>query len=137
MQCFLLQPWPHNEPGGSVRGERANFTRLVLGCIEAKFRKEILVRIAICFEKKIEKKELVGKLSPRSTQCTPLHRFRIRTDSEVEKSLKEHPVDPNRGEERTLLAQTTQRKYEKNERRSINSLSNTSAKISCAEKKAA
>ena len=23
-------------PGGSVRGERANFTRLVLGCIEAK-----------------------------------------------------------------------------------------------------
>ena len=24
-------------PGGSVRGERANFTRLVLGCIEAKF----------------------------------------------------------------------------------------------------
>ena len=27
------------EPGGSVRGERANFTRLVLGCIEAKFCK--------------------------------------------------------------------------------------------------
>ena len=26
-------------PGGSVRGERANFTRLVLGCIEAKFCK--------------------------------------------------------------------------------------------------
>ena len=25
------------EPGGSVRGERAIFTRLVLGCIEAKF----------------------------------------------------------------------------------------------------
>ena len=24
------------EPGGSVRGEWANFTRLVLGCIEAK-----------------------------------------------------------------------------------------------------
>ena len=24
-------------PGGSVRGERANFTRLGLGCIEAKF----------------------------------------------------------------------------------------------------
>ena len=24
-------------PGGSVRGERANFTRLVLGCIEANF----------------------------------------------------------------------------------------------------
>ena len=24
-------------PGGSVRGERANFTGLVLGCIEAKF----------------------------------------------------------------------------------------------------
>ena len=31
---------------------------LVLGCIEAKFCKQILV----------------GKLSPRSTQCTPLHR---------------------------------------------------------------
>ena len=28
-----------DEPGGSVRGERANFTRLVLGCIEAKFCK--------------------------------------------------------------------------------------------------
>ena len=27
------------KPGGSVRGERANFTRLVLGCIEAKFCK--------------------------------------------------------------------------------------------------
>ena len=26
-------------PGGSVRGERANFTRLVLGCIEANFCK--------------------------------------------------------------------------------------------------
>ena len=26
-------------PGGSVRGERANFTRLVLGCIEADFCK--------------------------------------------------------------------------------------------------
>ena len=27
------------EPGGSVRGERANLSRLVLGCIEAKFCK--------------------------------------------------------------------------------------------------
>ena len=26
---------PGVEPGGSVRGERANFSRLVLGCIEA------------------------------------------------------------------------------------------------------
>ena len=26
-------------PGGSVRGERANFTRLVLGCIDADFCK--------------------------------------------------------------------------------------------------
>ena len=26
---------PEEEPGGSVRGERANLTRLVLGCIEA------------------------------------------------------------------------------------------------------
>ena len=30
---------PEEKPGGSVRGERANFTRLVLGCIEAKFCK--------------------------------------------------------------------------------------------------
>ena len=36
---------PHAEaeqlrgPGGSVRGERANFTRLVLGCIDADFCK--------------------------------------------------------------------------------------------------
>ena len=30
---------PHGEPGGSVRGERANFTRLVLGCIDADFCK--------------------------------------------------------------------------------------------------
>ena len=48
-------------PGGSVRGERANFTGLVLLCIEAKFCNKICV----------------GKLSPRSTQCTPLHRSLI------------------------------------------------------------
>ena len=36
---------------------RANLTGLVLGCIEAKFCKKICV----------------WKLSPRSTQCTPLH----------------------------------------------------------------
>ena len=36
-----------------------NFTRLVLCCIEAKFCKKIFV----------------GKLSPRSTECTPLHRL--------------------------------------------------------------
>ena len=47
-----------SSPGGSVRGERANFTRLVISCIEAKCCKKISV----------------GKLSPRSTQCTPLHR---------------------------------------------------------------
>ena len=40
--------------------DRANFTGLVLGCIEAKVCKKICVGI--------------GKLSPRSTQCTPLHR---------------------------------------------------------------
>ena len=37
--------------------DRANLTGLVLGCIEAKFCEKICV----------------GKLSPRSTQCTPLH----------------------------------------------------------------
>ena len=43
----------------AVIGEcgRANLTGLVLGCIKAKFCKKICV----------------GKLSPRSTQCTPLH----------------------------------------------------------------
>ena len=41
--------------------DRANLTGLVLGCIEAKFCKKICV----------------GKLSPRSTQCTPWHRFGI------------------------------------------------------------
>ena len=30
-------------PGGSVHGERANFTRLVLGCIEADCCNKILV----------------------------------------------------------------------------------------------
>ena len=38
-----------------------NFEGLVLGCIEADFCNQILV----------------GKLSPRSTKCTPLHRSRI------------------------------------------------------------
>ena len=37
------------------------FTRIVLGCIEAKLCKKIFV----------------GKLSPRSTQCNPLHRSQI------------------------------------------------------------
>ena len=50
------QTLPSVLPGGSVRGERANFTRLVLGCIEAKFCGEILVGISCLFEKKIEKK---------------------------------------------------------------------------------
>ena len=40
---------------GGLKLKKLN--RLVLGCIEAKFCKKILV----------------GKLSPRSTQCTPLH----------------------------------------------------------------
>ena len=40
---------------------RANFTGLVLGCIEAKYCKKICV----------------WKLSPRSTQCTPLHWSKI------------------------------------------------------------
>ena len=45
-----------------------NFEGLVLGCIEAKFCKQICV----------------GKLSPRSTKCTPLHRSRgIRLGEEI------------------------------------------------------
>ena len=35
----LVVPGEVVKPGGSVRGERANFTWLVLGCIEAKFCK--------------------------------------------------------------------------------------------------
>ena len=54
-------------PGGSVRGERANLTRLVIGCIEAKICKNICV----------------GKLSPRSTKCTPLHRFGIESPKKL------------------------------------------------------
>ena len=45
-------------PGRSVRGERANFARLVLGCIEAKFCKKICVGISYLFEKKIEKRDM-------------------------------------------------------------------------------
>ena len=52
-------------PGGSVRGERANFTRLVLGCIEAECCNQIFV----------------GKLSPRSTQYTSVHRSFFQTYS--------------------------------------------------------
>ena len=48
-------------------GATANFTGLVIGCIEAKFCKKICV----------------GKLSPRSTQWTPLHRL----ESQVIRSL--------------------------------------------------
>ena len=69
--CFLTTTYPRG-PGRSVHGERANFTSLVLGCIEAKFCKYILV----------------GKLSPRSTQCTPLHR----SQSLIKKSLKIWPI---------------------------------------------
>ena len=35
---------------------QANFGELVLGCIEAKFRKQILFGISYLFEKKIEKR---------------------------------------------------------------------------------
>ena len=45
--------------GSAALLDRANLTGLVLGCIEANFCKKICV----------------GKLSPRSTQCTPLHSF--------------------------------------------------------------
>ena len=50
-----------NNNNNNERGEQANLTGLVLSCIEAKFSKKICV----------------GKLSPKSTQCTPLHRFGI------------------------------------------------------------
>ena len=58
MKAYVVPKPSQFAPGGSVRGERANLKGLVLGCIEAKFCNKICV----------------GKLSPRSTQCTPLHR---------------------------------------------------------------
>ena len=39
MRNVEIVPRETRVPGGSVRGERANFTGLVLGCIEAKFCK--------------------------------------------------------------------------------------------------
>ena len=48
-------------PAGSVRGERVNLTRLVLGCIEAKHCKKICV----------------GKLKRRSTQCIPFSKLKF------------------------------------------------------------
>ena len=58
-------PTPRNAAAScappAARLDWANFRGLVLGCIEAKFCKKICV----------------GKLSPRSTQCTPLHRSAI------------------------------------------------------------
>ena len=47
----------HAGPWECVHGERANFAELVLGFIEADFCNQIFV----------------GKLSPRSTQWTPLY----------------------------------------------------------------
>ena len=47
------------------------------GCIEAKFCKLILVGIRIYLKRRLRKNGRIGKLSPRSTQCTPLHRSQI------------------------------------------------------------
>ena len=52
---------PGGGPGQTGSSNATNFTGLVLGCIETKFCKKILV----------------GKLSPRSSQCTPLHCSKI------------------------------------------------------------
>ena len=46
---------------GAENPPPSNFRGLVLGCIEAKFCKKILVGIAIWFEKKIEKKGTIEK----------------------------------------------------------------------------
>ena len=60
MQPAMQHNGQENEgkPGTSVHGERTNFTGHVLGYFEADFCNQIFV----------------GKLSPRSTKCTPLHR---------------------------------------------------------------
>ena len=62
----------HLWPGCCIARGRANFTGLVLGCIEAK----------IC------NKICVGKLSPRSTQCTPLHRLESNPKNEEDHGEK-------------------------------------------------
>ena len=49
-------------PGGSVRGERANFTRLVLGCIEVS-------KQASKVERSLSKKKEKRLRYPRATKC--------------------------------------------------------------------
>ena len=44
---FNIYSRPYCKPGGSVHGERANFKGLVIGCIEAKFCKQICVGISL------------------------------------------------------------------------------------------
>ena len=57
---------PPRTPGGSVRGERANFAGLVNGC---NYRSQILQDNNYAME--------LGSMELGSTQCTPLHGFGI------------------------------------------------------------
>ena len=58
--------------------DRANLTRLVLGCIEAKFCNKICVGIFL----------------PRSTKCTPLHRFGIESQKPGKPGGEKNLVQP-------------------------------------------
>ena len=53
LRVRLLMAEKEVVPGGSVHGERVNFTRLVLGCIEAMFCKSILFGIRIYLKQEI------------------------------------------------------------------------------------
>ena len=56
------------KPGRSVHGERANFPRLVLSCIEADFCYQIFFGTRIFFEKGIDEKALAEIYEVHSVQ---------------------------------------------------------------------
>ena len=68
------------KPGVSERGERANFTGLVNGCIEAKFCNKIFV----------------GKLLTRSTRFTRFYTFGIQLKNHESASGKRPPDEAHR-----------------------------------------
>ena len=67
-----------------------NFERLVLGCIDADFRKQILFGIRIYLKRRLRRRGHVGKLSPRSTRFTFMRLLEKRTEVENEKMKMNH-----------------------------------------------
>ena len=104
------------KPGGSVHGERENLTRLVLGCIEAKFCEQILNTHV----KALAEIYTMHSFAP----------FGIRSG----KTLVKPPRGPKTWGRKNAPGPNNPKKKEKNERRSINSLPSVSAKMSRAEK---